>query len=223
MLAMMRTSEMTITPPVPHAKGQIQEGIKYVLSTPVMGAILLMIAIIGMLTYEFQVTLPLIAQVTFNGDARSYAFLTSSMGFGAAVGGHLLCQPKSQLDPETGYARPAVRAGGVVAALMPTLLLTGLAMVFVGIGSINFSSLANSILQLSSSPQMRGRVMSFWTMAFLGTTTIGGPIVGWFSEVTGPRWGLAMGGLAGMAAAVIGGYILRRGQSVKTVTIGQED
>ena len=81
-------------------------------------------------------------------------------------------------------------------------------MVLVGISSINFSSLGNAILQLDSSPQMRGRVMSFWSIAFLGSTTIGGPIVGWFAETAGPRWALALGGLAGMAAAGIGAFVL---------------
>ena len=76
-------------------------------------------------------------------------------------------------------------------------------MVVVGICSINFSSLGNSILQLESSPQMRGRVMSFWSVAFLGSTTIGGPVVGWFAEAAGARWGLALGGLAALAAALL--------------------
>jgi len=87
MLGMMRAGELRISPPTPRAKGQLQEGFKYVVSTPILGSPLLMMAIIGMLTYEFQVSLPLIAQETFHGDASSYAFLTASMGIGAALGG----------------------------------------------------------------------------------------------------------------------------------------
>jgi MFS family permease len=93
---------------------------------------------------------------------------------------------------------------------MPTLLLSGVAMVAVGACSINFSSLGNSTLQLGSSPQMRGRVMSLWSVAFLGSTTIGGPVVGWCAEVAGPRWGLALGGLAALAAAALGAVLLRK-------------
>jgi MFS family permease len=101
----------------------------------------------------------------------------------------------------------------LAAAFMPTLLLSGLAMVAVGVCSINFSSLGNSTLQLGSSAQMRGRVMSLWSVAFLGSTTIGGPVVGWFAEVAGARWGLALGGLAALAAAALGAVLLRKPQT----------
>jgi sugar phosphate permease len=83
-------------------------------------------------------------------------------------------------------------------------------MVLVGVFSINFSSLGNSTLQLESSPQMRGRVMSFWSIAFLGSTTIGGPIVGWFAEVAGARSSLALGGFAAILASVLGVFTLRK-------------
>ncbi len=189
MLAMMRASELNITPPVPPAKGQLQEGIKYVLSTPILSTVLLMMAIIGTLTFEFQVSLPLIAEFTFKGTASSYALLTASMGLGAALGGILFASRKGITPYKLISAALLFGLAILAAAFMPSLLLTGLAMVLVGMCSINFSSLGNSTLQLSSSPQMRGRVMSFWTVAFLGSTTIGGPIVGWFAEVAGARWG----------------------------------
>jgi hypothetical protein len=91
----------------------------------------------------------------------------------------------------------------------------------VGICSINFSSLGNSLLQLESSPQMRGRVMSFWSVAFLGTTTIGGPIVGWVAEMAGARWGLALGGLAAVAAAALGAVTLRKLKSGTAASRGE--
>ncbi len=209
MLGMMRPDEMLITPPVPRAKGQLQEGFKYVVSTPVLGSSLLMMALIGMLTYEFQVSLPLIAQFTFKGDAGSYAFLTGSMGFGAAVGGIFFASRKGIMPYKLVSASLLFGLAVLAAAFMPSLFLSGLALVLVGICSINFSSLGNSILQLESSPQMRGRVMSFWSVAFLGSTTLGGPIVGWFAEAAGARWGLAIGGLAALFAAALGAVTLR--------------
>ena len=96
-------------------------------------------------------------------------------------------------------------------------------MVAVGIFSINFSSLGNSVLQLHSSPQMRGRVMSFWSVAFLGSTTIGGPIVGWFAQVAGARWGLALGGLAALVAAILGAFTLPNLQTGKTILQDEHD
>jgi MFS family permease len=103
----------------------------------------------------------------------------------------------------------AVGLAVLAAAFMPSLRFSGPALVFVGVCSINFSSLGNSTLQLESSPQMRGRAMSFWSVAFLGSTTIGGPIVGWFAEVAGVRWGLALGGIAALIAAALGTVTLR--------------
>jgi MFS family permease len=159
MLGMMRTNELLVTPPVPRAKGQLQEGFKYVVSTPVLGSTLLMMAIIGTLTFEFQVSLPLIAQFTFKGNASSYAFLTASMGVGAAIGGIFFASRKG-INPYKLVSAALLFGLAVLAAAgMPNLRLAGLALVLVGICSINFSSLGNSTLQLESSPQMRGRVM----------------------------------------------------------------
>lgn len=221
MLGMMRANELLITPPVPRAKGQLQEGIKYVVSTPILGSTLLMMAIIGTLTFEFQVSLPLIAQFTFNGDASSYAFLSASMGVGAAIGGIFFASRKDIRPYKLVSASLLFGLAILATAFMPSLLLSGLALVLVGIFSINFSSLGNSTLQLESSPQMRGRVMSFWSVAFLGSTTIGGPIVGWFAEAAGARWGLALGGLAALIAAALGAITLRNVQTAKTVTAGR--
>jgi MFS family permease len=213
MLFAMRANELHITPPAPPAKGQILEGFRYVMSTPVIGATLLVMAIIGTLTFEFQVSLPLIAQFTFKGDASSYAFLTSSMGLGAAVGGVFFASRKKIVYGQVVTAAFLFGAAVLAAAFMPSLFLSALALVVVGICSINFSSLGNSILQLKSSPQMRGRVMSLWSVAFLGSTTFGGPIVGWFGQAAGARWSLALGGLAALVAAAIGAIAIRGGQA----------
>jgi MFS family permease len=223
MLGMMRANELLITPPVPRAKGQVQEGFKYVTSTPILGSTLLMMALIGTLTFEFQVSLPLIAQFTFKGGASSYAFLTGSMGFGAAIGGIFFAGRKSIVPYKLISASLLFGLAVVAAAFMPSLLLSGLALVVVGICSINFSSLGNTVLQLESSPQMRGRVMSFWSVAFLGSTTFGGPIVGWFAEVAGARWGLALGGLAALTAAALGAGTLRKAQTAKRDSTGHEE
>ena len=222
MLGMMRPCELLTTPPVPRAKGQLMEGIKYVISTPVLGSTLLMMAIIGTLTYEFQVSLPLIAQFTFHGDARSYAFLSASMGVGAAIGGIFFASRKGIQPYKLVGASLLFGLAVLAAAFMPSLRLAGLLMVVVGICSINFSSLGNSTLQLESTPQMRGRVMSFWSVAFLGSTAIGGPIVGWIAEVAGARWGLALGGIAALIAAILGAFTLRNVQTGDTVSQDDE-
>ncbi len=217
MLGLMDPGELITSPPAPPARGQLQEGIRYVLSTPILATTLVMLAIIGTLTFEFQVSLPLLVQFTFKGDASSYAFLTSSMGFGAAIGGIFFASRKGITPPKLVSAALLFGLAVLAAAWMPSLLLTGLAMVVVGMCMINFTSLGNSILQITSSSQMRGRVMALWSVAFLGSTTIGGPVVGWFAEAAGPRWGLALGGLAALAAAAFGLFNLRKMQVAEPV------
>ena len=210
MLSRMRPSELHITPPLPKSKGQLQEGFRYVLSMPILRDILLMMTLVGMLTYEFQVSLPLMAQHIFNAGASGLAFLTGSFGLGAVVGGIAVASQRRNTPSLLVIAGFLFGATVLGAAFMPSLVLSGLVLVMAGICSIFFTSLGNTILQLTSSPQMRGRVMSFWSIAFLGSTTIGGPAVGWFAQAAGDRWGLALGGFAGIAAALYGFVSLRK-------------
>jgi MFS family permease len=213
MLAVMRPSELNLTPPAPKTKGQLREGIHYVRTTPILLNTLLMLAIIGTLTFEFQVSLPILAQFTFNSGASGYAFLSACLGLGAVFGGLAVAGQKRNTPALLVIA--AFFFGGTVlaASLMPSLYLSGLMLVFTGVCSIFFTSLGNTILQLNSTPFMRGRVMAFWAMAFLGSTTIGGPLVGWFATTFGDRWGLAIGGIAGIAAGVLGVVNLWIGRS----------
>jgi MFS family permease len=209
MLWRIRAGELHPTPPAARAKGQVREGLRYAFSHRVVSTTLWMMLLIGMLTFEFQVTLPLMARFTFHGEASSYSLLTGAFGLGAVIGGLLIAGRKS-VSPQ-GLANGALWFGAAVvaAAFMPNIWLAALALVVVGICSIRFTSLGNSVLQLESTPTMRGRVMAFWTIAVLGSSTIGGPVVGWVGEAIGPRWALALGGVAALAAAAIGARRLR--------------
>jgi MFS family permease len=210
MLYKIHADELRISPPAARSKSQIREGFSYVLSNPVLRSTLLMIVLIGTLTFEFQVSLPLIARFTFNGDAQVYASLSMALGVGAVTGG-LMIAGRKDVSPDR-LVKNALGFGLVilVAAFMPSLTLVVLTLVLVGVFSISFTSLGNSLLQLESTSQMRGRVMSFWAIAFLGSTTFGGPIVGWIGEHAGPRWALALGGLAAVSAAALGWRALIR-------------
>jgi MFS family permease len=222
-LAMMNTKELHITPPVPRAKGQLREGLQYVLSTPVLASTLLMMGIIGAFTFEFTVSLPLIAQFTYKGDASSFAFLTSALGLGAAAGGIVFASRKGITPSRLVSAAFLFGATTLAAALMPNLLLCALVLVVVGICSINFSSLGNTILQLESSPQMRGRVMAFWSVVWVGSSAFGGPVVGWFAQLGGGRWGLGFSGVTGVIAAILGAITMRSILTRKTASSQQEN
>ena len=214
MLARMDTRQLHTTPPAPRASGQLREGVDYVLARPILRDTLLMMALVGTFTFEFQVSLPIMANFVFHGDASSLAFLMGALGIGAVLGGLGIASQKKITPSLLVMAGFLFGSAVLAAAFMPSLLLCGLALVCAGVCSIFFTSLGNSIVQLGSTPQMRGRVMSFWSIAFLGTTTLGGPIVGWFAEAAGYRWGLALGGLAALAAGLLGFINLRHVHSL---------
>jgi MFS family permease len=201
----------TLHPSVPtvRAKGQLREGFRYVARTPGLAIPLVMMALVGMLAYEFQVTLPIVAGTVFHGSSAVYGVLMAAMGFGAIIGGLW-----TAARGKTGV-RAMIRASlifGVFmsfAALSPVLAVELIALAFVGFASVSFLSMANSTLQLSTDPQMRGRVMALWAVAFLGSTPIGGPVIGWITSEAGARVGLGVGALSCLAAAGIGYWALR--------------
>ena len=208
-LLLMRGQELYTVEPVQRARGQLREGFRYVRNTPILRDVLVMMAIIGTLTYEFQVTLPLLAKYTFHGNAGSYALLTAAMGTGAVIGGLATASRRKTAPKGLIVTALAFGAAVLMAAFSPSLLTAILAMVIVGVFSISFTALDNTILQQASDPNMRGRVMALWTVAFLGSTPVGGPIIGWIGEHSNPRWALGVGGLAALTAGIYGVIAMR--------------
>ena len=202
-LAAMRSSELFPAERVSRQKKQVRQGLRYVRNTPELLIPLLMIAVVGTLAWEFQVSLPLMASKVFHGGAASYGVMASVMGGGAVVGGLI----------SAARARPRARAlclaaigwgiAILAAAVAPSFALELAALVFVGYGSITFNSLAKTTLQLAAKPEMRGRVMALWALAWMGSTPIGGPIVGWTGQAIGARWALVIGGVAALACGVL--------------------
>jgi MFS family permease len=194
-LVAMRQSELFPARRVAKEPGQIRQGLRYVRSTPELLIPLIMIAVIGTLAWEFQVSLPLMASKVFGGGAAAYGVMASVMGAGAVVGG-LISAARSR--PRTSALCLAAIGWGIAilaAAAAPTMPLELGALVFVGYGSITFNSMAKTVLQLAAKPTMRGRVMALWGLAWLGSTPIGGSIVGWVGQEAGARWSLVIGGV----------------------------
>ncbi|HEY5437382.1 MAG TPA: MFS transporter [Acidimicrobiales bacterium] len=201
----------TLSPSVPtvRSKGQLREGLRYVASTPKLLYPLIMMALVGMLTYEFQVTLPIVAGHVFHGSSEVYGIVTGSMGVGAVIGG-LWTASKGKTGTRA-MVHAALLFGLFVtfAALSPKLWIELIALALVGFASVSFLSMANSTLQLETDPQMRGRVMALWAVAFMGSTPIGGPLIGWITSLAGARVGLGVGAAACFVAALIGWLRIR--------------
>lgn len=218
-LALMRARDLHVGVQVARARGQLREGFRYVWRTPVLRNVLLMMVIIGTLSYEFPVVLPIFASETFHTGAGGYSFLMGAMGLGAVIGG-IITANRRDLSPRTIIvAALGFGLSMLLAAMSPGIAIAGLFMVLVGIASISFTAVANSTLQLQSAPEMRGRVMALWTMAFLGSTLIGGPIIGYISEHTSARVGLLVGGLAAVGASLLAVGIARRARKPRSTII----
>jgi len=198
------------TEPTPRARGQLREGLHYVRNTPGLAVPLVMMGVAGCLTYEFQVTLPVMASRGLHVGATGFGFMTASMGVGAVVGGLLVAaRGKTGLRPLV-LAALAFGVTMSLATLAPNLPLELAALAFAGGASISFMSTGNSTLQLTAAPEMRGRVMSLWFVAFQGSTPIGGPIVGYLMAVAGARAGLGLGAVTCLLVAFGGWIALRR-------------
>jgi MFS family permease len=203
-LAMMRNGELYTGVRETRRPGQVREGLRYVRRTPELLVPLVMITVVGTLAWEFQVSLPLVAKDTFNGSAATYGTMLAFMGAGAVLGG-LVTAHRNRVSA-VGLGRASIAWGATIlaAAVAPNLTTEYLVLLFVGYGSISFNSLAKTTLQMAAVPSMRGRVMALWSVAWLGSTPIGGPIVGWAGQDLGARWSLVLGGLACLLSGLLG-------------------
>jgi MFS family permease len=203
-LACIRPAGLRPAPPVSREPGQVREGLRYVRRTTALLIPLLMMALVGTLAYEFQVVLPVLARVSLHGGPEVYGFLTAAMGAGAVAGGLFVAGL-----PTAGLGRLTLAAAGfgaaiLAAALVPSLPAELVALACVGAGSTAFIATGNATLQLTSDPRFRGRVMALWSVTFLGSTPLGGPLIGLVAQYLGPRYALGVGALACLAAAGIG-------------------
>jgi MFS family permease len=203
-LLVMDARTLAPTPPLARARGQLRQGLAYVRSERDLLVPLLMMGAVGCLTYEFQVSLPVMARSALHAGASGYGFMTAAMGVGAVAGG-LAVAARGRTGLRALVVFSAIFAGTMaLAALAPSLPAELGALALAGAASIAFMSSGNSTLQLTAAPEMRGRVMSLWFVAFQGSTPIGGPLVGGLIGLLGARAGLGLGVLT-CALAALGG------------------
>lgn len=201
-IRLMRDHDIDRSEPETRERGQLRRALRYVAGQPVLRSTLIMSAVIGLFTYEFEVVLPLLARFTFGGDADTFGSMFAAMGIGAVVGG-LYVATRGRTSPRAIVAAAGALGLTIAAtAVAPTVWITYITLVMVGVSSSAFLTLGNSILQLEASPQMRGRVVGMRATAILGARPIGAPIVGWIGEYFGPRFALGLGALAAIGVAI---------------------
>lgn len=200
-VSFMRDDDIERPEPERKQRGQLRDALRYVGQNPVLRATLVMSAVIGLFSYEFEVVLPLLARFTFGGDADTFGSMFAAMGVGAVFGG-LYVATRGRTSPRAIVASASAMAISIGAtAVAPNVWVAHLTLVMVGLSASAFLTLSNSVLQLESEPRMRGRVVGMRATAVLGARPIGAPIVGWIGEYLGPRYALGLGAVAALAVA----------------------
>ena len=196
-LSMMRKSELRPSPVTQRAKGQVRAGLRYARSIPDLWVPLVMMAVVGTFAYNFQTVFPL--------------FVTRSLERVGALFDALATARRKSIDVRT-VALTSLAFGAALAVMtfVPNAAVAFPVGLFVGLGSIAFLTASTAIVQIRSDPMMRGRVLALQAMVFLGSTPIGGPIVGWICEKFGPRYGVAVGAVAALGAGAWGLMKARR-------------
>ena len=201
-LRAMEPEELRAASPAAARPGAVRAALSYVAKTPALAVPLAMMTVVGTLGYNFQVILPLLARFTFAGGPGTYTALAVAMGAGSVIGA-LAAGARGRVGPRLLVAAAfGFGAVALLAAGAPTLPLELVALVPLGAASVTFAAGINSSLQLAAEPAMRGRVMALYSIVFLGSAPIGGPIAGWLGASVDPRAGLVLAGLAGLAAAL---------------------
>jgi len=217
-LRTMNPRELQTPKPAERKPGELRSALAYVRRTPELLIPLAMMALVGTISFNFQVLLPLLADFTWNGTATTYALLTASMGVGS-VAGALAAGARGRVSP--GLLVVSSLAFGIsllLAAGAPTLELQIAALIPLGAASVTFAAGVNSALQIHVEPTMRGRVMALYSVVFLGSTPIGAPLVGWLAEVAGPRAGLLAGAVAALLAGAVAWVAFARRSEKPVVT-----
>jgi MFS family permease len=222
-LLLMRSDELATSKHEGTGTGQLRAGLTYVRSTPQLLGPLVLLALVGLVAYNFQVILPLLARETFHGDARTAGYLLGALGAGSVIGGLALA------GVLTASVRRIIGAALILAVLFVATSLApnfwiALGMVFgLGASSVVFKSLASTWLQLTADPAMRGRVLAMLVVAIAGTTPIGAPAMGWVSEQFGTRATFALAGVCtAIAAAVVHLYVRRASTEDEKTVVARE-
>jgi len=210
-LAAMRVDDLRPAGRLARGAGQLREGLAYVRSRPELLVPICLVAVVGTFGLNFQVSLALITRSVFERGAGTYGLLSAMLAFGSLLGA--LASARAIGMPRQRRLFAAALAFGLLetaTAVAPSLPLMALLLVPTGAAVLTFTTTANSLVQLSSATQMRGRVMALYVLVFLGGTPFGAPLVGALAQAFGPRAAMLAGGVMTALAAVGAAFWMAR-------------
>jgi MFS family permease len=210
-LAFLRVAELHPSARARRAKGNFAEGLRYVWGRPDLKAILLMLFLIGTFGLNFPIFISTMAVSVFHTDARGFGLLSSIMAIGTVAGALLSARRQKPQFRLLVIGAGIFGLGCTLAAIAPGYWFFAGALIVIGVAALTLTNATNSLMQLSTEPAMRGRVMALRVGIALGGTPIGAPIIGWVATHCGPRWALGVGAAAGFAAAGVALYAMVRG------------
>src|SRR5262245_16894116 len=202
-LGLLRVGELHPRDQALRARGGLAEGFRYVWNRPDLKAVLVMLFLIGTFGLNFPIFISTMSTAVFHAGAGQYGILTSTMAVGSIAGALAAAR---QAKPHIALLLSAAAVFGfgcALAAIMPSRWLFGFALIIIGVSTQIFTISTNSLVQRSTEPVVRGRVMAILLAVALGGAPIGPPIVGWVADRFGPRWALGVGATAGFAAATV--------------------
>jgi MFS family permease len=200
-LCRLRSTELHVRERPARVRGSLIEGFRYVWARPDLKAMLLMLFLIGTFGLNFPIFISTMAVTVFNADSTHYGLLTSLMAVGSVTGALLSARRARPTLMLLFWACVLFGTCFLIAASLSNFWLFGLLLWVLGISAQTFTTSANSMVQLSTDPLMRGRVMAILLATTLGGTPIGAPIVGWVADLFGPRWAMGIGAASGLLAA----------------------
>jgi MFS family permease len=203
-LALLRRNELRAAPRAPRGPGQLVDGFRYVARRPDILAVMAVIFIVSTFGMNFPIFSSTMASVEFHHGAGEFGLLSSVLAIGSVTGALLAARRERPRIRVVVLSAAAFGLSCAIAAVMPTFETFAVSLILVGFTAITLMTTANGVVQTTTSPVMRGRVMALYLAIFVGGTPIGAPIVGWVANTYGPRWALGVAAIAGFVAAIVG-------------------
>jgi MFS family permease len=220
-LSLLRIDELQVRERAHRMRGSFFEGFRYIWNRPDIKSVLFMMFLVGTFGLNFPIFISTMSVTAFHAGASQYGLLSSIMAIGS-VAGALLSARREKPKFTFIFAGAAVFGFGfTLAAVMPNYWLFGISLALIGMAAQTFTTTVNGTLQLSTAPEMRGRVMAIFFAIAMGGTPIGAPIVGRIADAYGPRWALVIGAASGFSAAVVGLHYLWKYRGLHFVTSGR--